>query len=110
VSYKVELDASEIAFIKACIAGTVRRAQETMEERKAVDVTVAAAGVVTRLNLANINTRDVMFINTCLGETHRYLQNDRQLPRSQRQEAIAACRILINKLSGVGVERALIDP
>jgi DNA polymerase/3'-5' exonuclease PolX len=103
--YTIELEPSDITFIKACVLGTVRRAQETMKEPDAVAITNAATDVITRLNEARLTHIDVRFINVSIEKTRDYLLTDMSLPKSQRDAGRALGEQIQNKLAGVGKSR-----
>lgn len=110
MSYRVDLTADEIAFIKACVAGVVRRIQKGATEQDAINTTTAAAGVVTRLNEARINHRDVMFLCVCVQKTQEHLRRDVVLPRAQSDVAQTLCHQLIRKLEGSGRDFTVLQP
>jgi hypothetical protein len=105
--YAIELTMNEIAFIKACVLGVIRRFQaSTAEEKEKIKLTAAAAECITRLNEARMDTTDVMFINTCLQKTSDYLVTDKGLLPLQKVEARQTCETIQNKLAGDGVPRS----
>jgi hypothetical protein len=79
----VELSRQDIAFIQACIIGMVRRAQESMPEKLAIQTTAAAAETISRLNHGSIDLRDVDFICLCIKKTCDLLHKDRVLSKGQ---------------------------
>jgi hypothetical protein len=81
----IELGAFDIQFIQACIVGMVRRAQERMPERQAIQTTTAAAETISRLNSAAINTQDVDFICLCIKKTIDCLETDFRMPAAAKK-------------------------
>jgi hypothetical protein len=110
MSYRVDLTADEIAFIKASVAGVVKRTQERAHEQEAINLTVAAAGAVTRLNEARINHRDVMFLCVCIKKTQEHLRGCVELSTSQNDVAQTLCHQLIRKLEGSGRDFTVLQP
>lgn len=103
MSYRISLDVTEIAFIQASILRVVRHGQDTMKEQDAINLTTTAALVVTRLNEARLNGRDVMFLNTCIAKARKLMVEDRQINPQQITAMCALCDNLIHKLEGRGV-------
>jgi hypothetical protein len=88
----IELSAFDIQFIQACIIGMVRRAQQQMPEKQAIQTTTAAAETISRLNAASIDRRDVDFICLCITKTMDCLDTDFRMPlhakRRSREKGI----------------------
>lgn len=76
----LELSAFDIQFIQACIVGMVRRAQQKMPEKQAIQTTTAAAETISRLNEAQISHQDVDFICLCIKKTLDCLDTDFRMP------------------------------
>lgn len=110
MSYRIQLDVTEIAFIQASILRVVRHGQDTMKERDAISLTASAALVVTRLNEARLNGRDVMFLNMCIVKARKLMVEDHTLKPEMFSESSALCNNLINKLQGVGTPYNVTDP
>ena len=80
----VDLTPFDIQFVQACILGIIRRAQQTMPEKQAIQTTTAAAETISRLNHGSIDSGDVDFICLCIKKTVDLLQTDRGLSSGQR--------------------------
>lgn len=107
--YSTELTGEDIQYCIAAVVGVVRRSHEKQDEQKAIEVTAAAAEVISRLNHGTLNTIDVRFINTCIEKTREFLLTDRGLPHAQRMSAREWGERIQNKLAGVGAERVVFN-
>lgn len=109
MSYRISLDVTEIAFIQASILRVVRHGQDTMKEQDAINLTTSAAMVVTRLNEARLNGRDVMFLNMCIVKARKLMVEDQTLKPEMFADSSTLCNNLINKLQGVGTTYNVIE-
>lgn len=103
--YRVEITADDLLYIKACIAEAVRRLCDgAKDEQEKIDTTLVFANLVTRLNEARLNTRDVMVINTCIQKTRDLLLNERRVPPREVEQLRKQGEQIQNKLAGLGGE------
>src|SRR5271155_6028452 len=108
--YQVEITSDDIMYIKACILECKTRFDAQSERsikdnERAVNFSLVAANVVTRLNEARMDTRDVMFINTCIEKVRSLMGNEARISREEREQIRAQGELIQNKLAGLGKER-----